>query len=191
MVKHCIVSLDIGKHNTGYAVVRYDDKCETFAGLDLEFGVYDLDGRGSKDIVLRRCEQVRQCIEMLVADNIVDMVIVEKQVNTNTIAMGIMYAVVSTAKVYTDNVVLYDPKHKFIDIRERYVTKNKQHKRQSIEYARTLLTNTFPHTVNRFNATPKKDDISDAINQMFTHLVAHNTLNVTIDEYRLMLGLSN
>ena len=188
----CTLSIDIGKKNTGYAIMTYNDiNTATFDNIQLEFGIFDIDESRKKDIVIVRCEAIRNFIQNISNKYIIDRVIIEKQVANNIVAMGIMYSIVTSCLEYTNNVVLYDPKHKFLDIHEKYTTKNKLHKRISTSYAKNMLHNKFTHLEKSFCSNKKKDDISDAINQMFTYYVTNGKMNINIKDYRSLLGLIN
>ena len=81
-----------------------------------------------------------------------------------------MYSIATEALNYTNNVVIFTPAEKFKTFQIPYSTTNKQHKRLSITLASNLITKHFPEMIHKFNTFEKKDDISDAINQLFAVL---------------------
>ena len=97
-------------------------------------------------------------------------VIIERQINVNTMAMELMYALVSAIYPYTDNIIIFDPKLKFTTLSLKYDTKNKQHKKLSINIINNYLNKYYSQHVNKFMGYTKRDDISDAILMLLIYI---------------------
>lgn len=195
-----ILSIDLGVDNLGYAVVSYNKhpmnkgihEKIAFEDIDLEYGLYNIDAHVKKthDVVLGRCTALQTFFNNIALKYVsIDAIIIERQVATNTCAMELMYAAASQALILTDNVVIFDPKLKFTKINVDYETKNKAHKRLSIQFAKQLLTNKFPENINLLDNSKKKDDMADAINQLFIWMIDNQVLNCSKDIYRGLIGL--
>ncbi len=163
-----VFSFDIGKNNLGYAI-RTDDT--------LSFGIFDIDGRignqamKSKSVTVSRIFVLKEFVSSLVAIYNPVKIIIEKQVQLNTIAMEIMYCLASICSEYVDenNLIIFDPKLKFTTLKIPYNTKNKYHKKLSISMCRNLLSIIYPDKLDDFDSHTKQDDISDAINMIYVH----------------------
>ena len=92
-----------------------------------------------------------------------------------------MYSIATEALNYTNNVVIFTPNQKFKTFQIPYSTTNKQHKRLSITLASNLITKHFPEMIYKFNTFKKKDDIADAINQLFTVLYQNNITTLKLE----------
>ena len=61
----------------------------------------------------------------------------------------------------TEDIIIFNPIRKFSDVGLKYDTKNKAHKKLSINVIKEVLVG---HKYEKFfNELPKKDDIADAI----------------------------
>jgi Holliday junction resolvasome RuvABC endonuclease subunit len=149
-----ILSIDIGIHNLGYAL--WDTKT-------LSFGIINIDKYNNMNVV-ERCTKLYLEINNLFNKCQFQTVIIERQVNLNTLAMELMYALTSIMLYYTEDIIIFDPKLKFTKIRESYNTRNKEHKKKSIAYAKNILTH-INHS-NEIDEFEKQDDVSDAITQL-------------------------
>lgn len=168
-----LLSIDIGIKNLGWSYILYDPK-KNETNLSISFDIYTIDEehkKGKESTVVYRCRRINEFFEQFEEGEIEDIVI-ERQVNTNTQAMSIMYALVMKAFeiLPKEHIHIFDPKLKFTFYNETYSTKNKEHKKKSIDKAHTLLTLYYTDQLEKFNSFPKKDDISDAINQGITFL---------------------
>ena len=180
------LSIDIGIKNLGWTYIVVDeieqrkkaitkcDECDVsfFQNIsELRFGIYSIDeNKTYKDSVVKwRCKKINDFFAMF---DSLDYIIIERQVNTNTMAMELMYAIVMKAMsvVGESNVFIFDPKVKFTFYGEEYTTKNKAHKKYSIAKATNILTQEYPELLDEFNKYNKKDDISDSLNQLLTFL---------------------
>lgn len=154
-----ILSIDIGIKNLGYAVFFQDD---------LQFGMFNIAAHLEKkcDLIIQSCSVIREFIKSF--QTRFDLVIVERQVRMNPKAMQLMYSVVSVAQEYADEVITFDPRDKFRVFGIEYSSKNKQHKKLSVNMARDLIHTRYPEKLSEFESFKKKDDIADAINQGYT-----------------------
>ena len=171
-----LLSIDIGIKNLGWALIEYDSD---FAEDDMciDFGIYVIDDKKSskESVVSRRCKRINEFFEMIKdkCDTAsIDKIVIERQVNNNTQAMSIMYALVMKAfSIFPqEHIFIFDPKLKFTFYHEEYDTKNKAHKRKSIQKVRSLFEKYYQELLSTFDSFQKKDDISDAINQGITLL---------------------
>ena len=157
-----LLSIDIGIKNLGWAY---------FNGEELTFDIYVIDDahkKSKESVVIYRCRRIEEFFKQF-EDKPIDYVVIERQVNNNTMAMELMYAITMKALTITENVCIFDPKLKFTFYKEEYTTKNKQHKKRSVEKAREYLTATHNDLLSLFETHEKLDDISDAINQGLTY----------------------
>lgn len=175
-----LLSIDIGRKNLGYSIILYDQS-NAISDLDISFGIYTIDDlRVPKDIVTYRCEKIKQFFDNLNNDHSLTDIVIERQVPTNTIAMELMYCIVSTAinAVGSENVHIFDPKLKFSYIKEEYTTANKQHKKASIQYAKNVLSKQQDtKNLALMNSHSKKDDIADSLNQGLVWLSLNKKIN--------------
>ena len=148
-----ILSLDIGTKNFGYALISKSS---------LKFGVFAI---GSN--IKKRYDILSDFLTKVIKENNVEYVVIEKQVNVNTVGMCIMYMLFSICSTILDSshVDLFVPLQKFKVLKLPYNTYRKQHKKQSIEYARNLISHRYPTELQEFDKLCKKDDVSDAFNQ--------------------------
>lgn len=173
------LSIDIGKKNLGYSILL-NKKSEENEDIDnqiniaennLIFGIFNIEDeihnkfKNSNGIVIKRIAVLNNFLTRLIEENHVEKVIIERQVQTNTIAMELMYAIVSLCitKVDMENIIIYDPKKKFTDLNLSYSTKNKEHKKLSVNVCEKYINELYPDKINEFNEYSKKDDISDSI----------------------------
>ena len=148
-----ILSLDIGTKNFGYALLSKSS---------LKFGVFAI---GSN--IKKRYDILSDFLTKVIKENNVEYVVIEKQVNVNTVGMCIMYMLFSICSTILDSshVDLFVPLQKFKVLKLPYNTYRKQHKKQSIEYARNLISHRYPTELQEFDKLCKKDDVADAFNQ--------------------------
>lgn len=184
---HCVISIDLGIKNLGYTTFRYyPSNGQTLAGMSAEFGLWNCTEkvRGRVSVVESRCQRIREFFETVVGDDIVDHVIIERQVDRNVMAMGLMYACYATALGYTNSVVVFDPKEKFVKLNVEYSTHNKDHKKQSVEYADKLICKWWADQIDMYRVEKKKDDIADSMNQGIVWMSSERLITETLDDIR-------
>ena len=164
----CILSIDIGIHNIGYAVYDINTK-------EITFGLYDTDKKLTSadkkaNVVVTRTKYIHMFISDMFAKYNIKKVIIERQVNNNTMAMEFMYLITSAVYSYCENIIIFDPKLKFTTLGLTYNTKNKAHKKLSIQIVKGYITKYYPHLLDTFNENSKQDDISDAILMILVHI---------------------
>ena len=176
-----MLSIDIGRHNLGYTYFELSDNVIA----NIEFGIYDIDESTSNNVVIHRCKRLSEFFDMCLDKyGKIDFITIERQVQTNTIAMELMYAITSIALGITDNVTIFDPASKFTSIGLPYSVKNKSHKKLSIEMAETFLSSNFSDSVRLFNSHQKRDDIADSLNQGIVNMIKKRMIKMTLIEYK-------
>ena len=165
MTQH-FLSIDIGTKNYAYTIITL------FCGAltDTDFHIIQLpkDIKGEYDILH----------ETLTKLTPIDGVIIERQVNRagrNMRLMTLTYAICCNI-VGSENVFLFNPLDKFKVLNLPYDTKNKHHKKQSVQYAQRILQ-THPLLLERFKSFRKKDDLADTLNQALTFLSTRGYLD--------------
>lgn len=158
------LSIDIGIRHLGYSILTADG---------LVFDIFDIEEAYIKHPLLKKINSVpvqrsyvlNQFLTDIIERYKIECIIVERQVQTNTIAMEIMYSIISLCitKIPLDALIIYDPKKKFTDLHLKYSTKNKEHKKLAIEVCRKYLIELYPSLLDQFDGHKKKDDISDSI----------------------------
>lgn len=150
-----ILAFDIGTKHMAYAAVYKDN--------DPKFDLFDITANN----VICRITKLNNTLKTLPLPK---QVVIEKQVGSNEVAMGIMNAI---SMYYIQNnipVELYDPKKKF-----KYQGfknfKGKEHKQLSISYARNIIEKICPGKLGLFESYKKKDDIADSLCMaLFTYI---------------------
>ena len=187
--KFNILSIDIGIKNLGFAVLSYDKlgkkKLDDFSIL---FDIFDISKHLKKkgDIVNARCcALIAWLLELKEHHGNFQTVVIERQVNRNTMAMELMYALTMGLHLIFPSIeiVIFDPKDKFLKLGLVYSTQSKAHKKQSTRYANSLIHIFWPSHEQYFVKFGKKDDVSDAINQALVWLLINGILNYSIEEY--------
>ena len=175
-----LLSIDIGMKNMSFAFISIADG----KIADIQFEMFDLDEYGVKKksigIAMQRCTAIQQIFNEKVVEHVPNEIIIEKQVPSNENAMCIMYSLISNSLQILDHtkVSLFDPKTKFTTLSINYDTKNKRHKKLSIELCTKLLKNLeFAERLAEFHQHSKQDDIADAINQGIIWLYKNKILN--------------
>lgn len=161
------LSIDIGKKNLGYAIKYTNDDISESLYL---FDIFDISNylNNKESIVLQRAQILHDFLLNQITNYNIQKVIIERQVQTNTIAMELMYSIVSILiTMGINNIIIFDPKLKFTKLKQHYNTKNKEHKRLSIKITELLLQDIAPNLLDQFNIHTKKDDISDALIMLY------------------------
>ena len=168
------LSIDIGIRHLGYSILTDEG---------LIFDIFDIEDTYNKDPKLKKLNSVpvqrayvlNQFLTNIIEEYSIERIIVERQVQTNTVAMEIMYSIISLCitKIPLDALIIYDPKKKFTDLHLKYSTKNKEHKKLSINVCREKLAQLYPALLPSFEKHKKKDDIADSIlmNLLTNHVI--------------------
>ena len=187
MVKHCIVSIDLGIKNLGYSLISYTKFGKlSFDDIKIDFGIFNIAEILNKkeNIVVGRCNALHDFFCDVVEKGYeIDFVIIERQVSRNTMAMELMYATTAIALFHCQDIIIFDPKNKFNKLNIEYSTESKKHKKQSSNYARNLIRKKYEEHLSKFDSYEKKDDISDSLNQCFVWMIENGMLKVTKDEF--------
>ena len=189
--KFHILSIDIGIKNLGYSIISFDKLGKKeLTDLCVEFDIFDISKHLPKktDIVSSRCEALIQFFKPLFDTyGHFKTIIIERQVNRNTMAMELMYAITMALKLLNTKedyeLVIFDPKDKFLKLGLTYSTASKSHKKQSARYARNLMSKVWQSNLDRFDKFDKKDDISDAVNQALVWMLTNGFLTLSIPQY--------
>ena len=159
-----IISIDIGEKNLGYTLARVSTIPFKLDDVEFTSGVFNYKNSG-KNVVIARISSLHAFFKSIIDDE-VKCAIVERQVSFNNVAMELMYAVTGILYSYTSDIYIFDPKMKFTHIGQQYNTKNKNHKKQSIENMKTVLTHIDKPLLSKtLDEAEKKDDIADSFNQ--------------------------
>ena len=168
------LSIDIGIRHLGYSILT--DEGLIFDIFDIE-DTYNNDPKLKKlnSVPVQRAYVLNQFLTNIIEEYSIERIIVERQVQTNTVAMEIMYSIISLCitKIPLDALIIYDPKKKFTDLHLKYSTKNKEHKKLSINVCREKLAQLYPALLPSFEKHKKKDDIADSIlmNLLTNHVI--------------------
>ena len=190
---HHILSIDLGIKNLGYAIISYSKlgpkQLEDLVISELDIFNIEEQFKRKVDIVNNRCNAIYTFFMMLKEKYVkFDYVIIERQVNKNTMAMELMYACAMCCKtVFNVDFINFDPKDKFLKLDLAYTTTNKLHKKQSIKMAHALIKRIWNDWEPMFNSHNKKDDISDALNQCLVWMLTNNFLQYEIEEYNKLM----
>ena len=190
---HSILSIDIGIKNLGYSIISYTKLGKKDLNeLNIEFDIFDISQHLKKkgNIVCSRCDALINFLqEQIEIHGQFERVIIERQVNTNTMAMELMYAITMGIKALIPeaDIVIFDPKDKFLKLGLEYSTKSKAHKKQSIQYAQKIISLYHPQLMEYFEQFDKKDDVSDAINQCLVWMLSNGFLRLNVENYKNML----
>jgi hypothetical protein len=169
MTKTRMISFDIGKNNLAYA----DFLVSSAAISSIEFDLKNISFQGVSPV--SRCMALRALLQELLPDENT-IIVIERQVPTNIVAMEIMYGLITASLQFSENVIIFDPKLKFTTFNINYTTKNKTHKKKSVSFVQDFLKK-YSEKLVKFNSFPKKDDISDAIFQGLAQLYIMNFIS--------------
>ena len=152
------LSIDIGKHNLGYALLNKVDD-------NIEFGLIDIDSnlKHKNSFIVERAGVIYEFVRGMFDKYSIDSVIIEKQMRVNVVATEIMNLFVGILYPYCQNIILFQPKHKFTRMHISYTTKYKAHKRLSIDLMRKVIEKYYPSMLEQFDKLEKKDDVADSL----------------------------
>lgn len=158
------LSIDIGTRHLGYSLLTKDG---------LSFDIFDIEETAKRHPGLKRVNSapvqrsfvLNEFLNGIIEKHCIEQIIVERQVPNNTQAMELMYSIVSlcVTKIPLEKLIIYDPKKKFTDLKQKYETKGKAHKKLAIKLCREELAKNYSHLLEDFDRHPKKDDISDSV----------------------------
>lgn len=186
------LSIDIGERNLGWTVCAIADSLEMSRFWS---GRYDLTTHKKQtNVVLERVTAVHTFIDDIMSGKLIGQlipslkfVIIERQVPANEPAMCLMYAVASALYRYTNDIVIFDPKLKFSYVNQTYVTKNKAHKKQSVDNMRRICQHyRWNELEHELDDASKRDDIADSFNMMIVTLSSRGL--ITIDELKAIVN---
>ena len=152
------LSIDIGKHNLGYALLNKVDD-------NIEFGLIDIDSnlKHKNSFIVESAGVIYEFVRGMFDKYSIDSVIIEKQMRVNVVATEIMNLFVGILYPYCQNIILFQPKHKFTRMHISYTTKYKAHKRLSIDLMRKVIEKYYPSMLEQFDKLEKKDDVADSL----------------------------
>lgn len=190
-----VISIDIGEKNLGYTIATAQsfDVERSIADVNFVSNVYNLETKPSRgDIVVQRVNALGNFVEKITKDLIVELVIIERQVPSNPIAMELMYSICSFFALKTQNVIIFDPKLKFNKIQQVYNTKNKAHKKLSIENMRKILdafeNESFGNLARVLDDLHKRDDVADSFNQLLISCAMNGYLKLTLEDIKSIVN---
>jgi hypothetical protein len=140
------LSIDIGLSHMAYSL--FDDNMTL---VDFGFMESDLRNKG----ILERVNVVKAFLRIFDIKRL----IIEKQTPFNPVCFALMYCFPAA---FDGKVIVTDPKTKFEVFKAGMNTKNKQHKKDSIELVKQCLSEEHVKKLEEFE---KKDDIADSILQ--------------------------
>lgn len=198
-MKHITLSIDIGVKNLGWTLfassnsfIETEDKAINIQDIGVTFGIYNItESVDRKDnVVVERSKAVMSFFKKIAKSFIIDYVIIERQVPTNEVAMELMYCITTAAQFYvtsSDNIIIFDPKLKFTMLGLAYDTKNKAHKRLSIEICRSIIINIVHDKLHEYDHYDKRDDIADSFNQGIEWLCVNKKITYSLHDIKALL----
>lgn len=187
MTDNCVLSIDIGTRNLGYAILSWAGEYPTIKHINIDFDILTIDDGSKKDIVVKRINILKEFLHSKMELYNIKHIIIERQVTTNVVAMCLMYTIATFGIDNDIDIVIFDPKQKFSILGVQYTSIKKEHKIQSIMYARNLIHNQFHDKLSKFTSYLKQDDISDAINQGILWMINQKIIVTSIDSVRQLM----
>lgn len=175
-----MLSIDIGKINLGFAILE--------ASRELHIGILDMTHQTISStneslnnvfkekskrtnlkrihsVVLQRGFVLKDFIESVQEVFKISKVIIERQSQMNPTAQEIEYMITGLFLSTIQDIVIFNPVNKFSYVGLKYDTKNKAHKKLSVNVITKLLEAT--PSEDFFKSLPKKDDVADAVYMAF------------------------
>ncbi len=197
---YAVLSIDPGEVNLGWTLIVNNKSFKTNKEVDVEdlslkFNVFNfkclLDKLSKKynSKVIARCKILKDFINQFTDKFIIEYFIVEQQVGTtNTKCMEIMSILCSLIMNYIDDpedIIVFKPQNKFTKLGIEYDSRNKAHKRLSINMCRaTLMEITNNDLIELFDKHPKQDDVADSFNQAILWLTENNKIYLSLSDIR-------
>ena len=171
---NAIISIDIGVKNL--AVVIITNYKNSLKDISIKFNLYNLNdfNYNSNSIIVDRCLAISNIFKDISTKYNIQKVIIERQVIQNTVANRLLYSLITAALNYTENIIIFNPLDKFIKLDIKYSTKNKSHKKLSIDLIKNFLYNIDVESLILFNSFVKKDDLADALLQALIIIAESN-----------------
>ena len=181
-----VLSIDIGTKNFGSTLITY-----TKGKWDFQFECQELKYSHS-GTVEGRYKALKNFFDGIDMQSL-DAVVIEKQVPGNQVAMCLMYALyaMTATMIGEKKVVLFTPSLKFLAIGANYNTASKNHKKQSVTYAKNMLKQVNKDALSEFNNFKKQDDVADSMNQGIVFMLRQGWANLTVERVRDMFGVTN
>jgi len=181
-----VLSIDIGTKNLGYTIAKFNSR-DSVKNLLFDMDIYTIDDKNNCDVVSYRIKKIRELFDRLQLPK-ETLVIIERQVQTNVIAMELMYAIAAISmERFSIPIIIFDPKRKFNYIKEEYSTTSKSHKKKSTEFACKFLQDNFIEKYNTFKMHTKKDDLSDSLIQLLVTISENKMVSENYEKLRLLL----
>lgn len=159
-----ILTIDIGIKNLAIAYALKEEQNLKIIDIDL----FTLNGKNPIEIILELKIIFMNIFNKYPNENW--KIYIEKQINKNVKAFGIMYGILGIISNLNNFIIeLFDPINKFSNINVEYNSNKKEHKKLSIEMAKTRLIKYEEYNIlSKLDHFNKKDDISDCINMIYT-----------------------
>ena len=171
---NAIISIDIGVKNL--AVVIITNYKNSLKDISIKFNLYNLNdfNYNFNSIIVDRCLAISNIFKDISTKYNIQKVVIERQVIQNTVANRLLYSLITAALNYTENIIIFNPLDKFIKLDIKYSTKNKSHKKLSIDLIKNFLYNIDVESLILFNSFVKKDDLADALLQALIIIAESN-----------------
>jgi hypothetical protein len=166
------LSIDVGRRNLGFSILNKDN-------FNFKFGIYDLSERIflTNELMKRKqkpnkktlsfiIKSLNEFLDIIVKKYNINVLIIEKQVRRNTMALNIMWVIIEYGLLKNWRVIIFNARDKFKYEVINYDSKHKEHKKICVRYAKNILKFNCidPKVIDDYR---KKDDISDAICMLF------------------------
>lgn len=176
-----MISIDIGKINTGFAILKDDELTIGLLNIkdakinttneslknNFESEINKLKLKKSISVVIHRGLVLKTFFNIIFSQFSIEKVIIERQSQHNPTAQEIEYMITGLCLNKTNDIIIFNPINKFSYVNLQYDTKNKAHKKLSIRVVDSLLKNESnsqsENVLEFFNELDKKDDVADAI----------------------------
>lgn len=149
-----LLAIDIGIKNLGLAL--YDNY------FNLKFELINITDKSKYRNIQIYVSKIIKILDNINLRYNLKCILVEKQVLKNRICMMLQSSVLTWCIINNIKYHSFDPKLKFKYSKIKLNTKKKEHKKESVKYAKNIILN-LGYSLDYFNTFKKKDDISDAI----------------------------
>lgn len=149
-----LLAIDVGTKNLGLAL--YDNN------FNLKFELINITNNTKYKNIHLYVSKIVNILNNINQRYNLKCVMVEKQVLKNRVCMMLQSSILTWCVINKVNYHSFDPKLKFKYTKTKLNTKKKEHKKESVKYAKNIILN-LGYSLDYFNSFKKKDDISDAI----------------------------